>query len=88
MLKKSPTSRLWQFEQIKEEPYFKKFEWNKLISLSLTPPYQIKFKPENLNNANGPYLAYLKGQDVKKWNSGKKKLSVRGAEFEKWVKNF
>ena len=86
MLKKSPTSRLWQFEQIKEEPYFKKFDWNKLISLSLTPPYKLTFKNEK-ENSGIPYLAYLKEQDVKKINN-KKKLSVRGAEFEKWVKNF
>ena len=66
---------------MKEDPYFKTFEWNKLISFSLSPPYKIKFKPENLNNTKGPYLAYLKEQDVKKWNCGKKKLSVRGAEF-------
>ena len=86
MLKKNPTSRLWQFEQIKEEPYFKKFDWNKLISLSLTPPYKLTFKNEK-ENSGIPYLAYLKEQDVKKINN-KKKLSVRGAEFEKWVKNF
>ena len=86
MLKKSPTSRLWQFEQIKEEPYFKKFDWNKLISLSLTPPYKLTFKNEK-ENPSIPYLAYLKEQDVKKINN-KKKLSARGAEFEKWVKNF
>ena len=86
MLKKNPTSRLWQFEQIKEEPYFKKFDWNKLISLSLTPPYKLIFKNEK-ETSSIPYLAYLKDQDVKKINN-KKKLSVRGAEFEKWVKNF
>ena len=86
MLKKNPTSRLWQFEQIKEEPYFKNFDWNKLISLSLTPPYKLTFKNEK-ENSGIPYLAYLKEQDVKKINN-KKKLSVRGAEFEKWVKNF
>ena len=87
MLRKSPTNRLWKLEQIKEEPYFKHFEWNKLISLSLNPPYKLKFKNEKDNNTGIPYLAYLKEQDFKKLNT-KKKLSVRGAEFEKWVKNF
>ena len=83
MLKKS---RLWQFEQIKEEPYFIKFDWNKLISLPLTPPYKLTFKNEK-ENVSIPYLAYLNEQDINKINN-KKKLSVRGTEFEKGVKNF
>ena len=87
MLIKNPTTRLWKLEQIKEEPYFKQFEWNKLISLSLNPPYMLKFKKEKENLACNPYLAYLKEQDFRKINF-KKKLSARGVEFEKWFKNF
>ena len=34
MLKKNPTNRLWKFKQIKQDPYFSDFDWNKLISLS------------------------------------------------------
>jgi serine/threonine protein kinase len=87
MLRKAPTSRLWKFEQIKNDAYFKGFEWNKLISLSLVPPYKIKFKEEKDKGNSIPYLAYLKGKDVKKIKKGKK-LSKRGEEFEKWYKNF
>ena len=85
MLKKNPTSRLWKVQQIKEEPYFKNFNWNKLISLSIPPPYKIKFKKEK-EVISTNYLAYLKDHDVKQYT--KKKLSARQIEFEKWLKNF
>ena len=87
MLRKSPTNRLWKFQHIKQDPYFKGFDWNKLISLSLTPPYKIKFKDKDDKGQSIPYLAYIKGKDVKKIKKGKK-LSARGAEFEKWFNNF
>jgi cGMP-dependent protein kinase len=85
MLKKNPTSRLWKVQQIKEETYFKTFNWNKLISLSIPPPYKIKFKKEKEVQSTN-YLAYLKEHDVKQYT--KKKLSARQIEFEKWLKNF
>ena len=85
MLKKNPTSRLWKVQQIKEEPYFKNFNWNKLISLSIPPPYKIKFKKEK-EVISTNYLAYLKDHEVKQYT--KKKLSARQIEFEKWLKNF
>ena len=87
MLKKCPTNRLWKFEQIKEEPYFKDFNWNQLISLSLPPPYKIKFKDEKENNNSIiPYLSYLKSKPINK--TSKKKKSNRQINFEKWLKNF
>ena len=86
MLKKNPTNRLWKFEQIKEDPYFKDFGWKKLISLSYPPPYMIKMKEEKENNASIPYLSYLQSKQVKK--PSKKKKSSRQLKFEKWLKNF
>ena len=86
MLKKNPTQRLWKFEQIKEDPYFKDFDWNKLISLSYPPPYMIKMKEEKENNAPIPYLSYLQSKQVKRGE--KKKKSNRQIKFEKWLKNF
>ena len=87
MLRKSPTNRLWKFKQIKEDPYFKDFDWNKLISLSYPPPYKLKMKEENERNSQSiPYLSFLQSKDVKR--GGKKKKSNRQIKFEKWLKNF
>ena len=87
MLRKSPTNRLWKFKQIKEDPYFKDFDWNKLISLSYPPPYKIKMKEEkDTGGQTIPYLSYLASKDVKR--GGKKKKSNRQIKFEKWLKNF
>ena len=86
MLKKSPTSRLWKFQQIKSDPFFEDFDWKKLISLSYPPPYMIKFKDEKENNASIPYLSYLQSKQNK--NRPKKKKSNRQLKFEKWLKNF
>ena len=86
MLKKNPTQRLWKFEQIKEDPYFKDFEWNKLISLSYPPPYMIKMKEDKEITSAMPYLSYLQSKQAKR--GVKKKKSNRQLKFEKWLKNF
>jgi cGMP-dependent protein kinase len=87
MLKKSPTNRLWKFEQIKENPYFKDFDWEKLMSFSLKPPYIVKIDEKNDNEQKTiPYLSYLKTQIGK--TPAKKNASSRQIQFEKWVKNF
>lgn len=87
MLKKSPTSRLWKLKQIKEEPYFQGFEWNKLISLAIDPPYKIKLKEEKEDvNQAIPYISYLKLQD--KGRKKNRNPSSRQLEFDKWLKNF
>ena len=88
MLRKSPTNRLWKFKQIKEDPYFRDFEWNKLISLSYPPPYKLKMKEEKESSGQQsiPYLSYLQSKQVKR--GGKKKKSNRQIKFEKWLKNF
>jgi len=87
MLKKSPTSRLWKFDQIKENPYFKDFDWEKLMSFSLAPPYIVKTEDKNDGEQKTiPYLSYLKTQIGK--TPAKKNASSRQIQFEKWVKNF
>jgi cGMP-dependent protein kinase len=86
MLKKNPTQRLWKFEQIKEDPYFRDFDWNKLISLSYPPPYMIKMKEDKEVTSSMPYLSYLQTKQVKR--GAKKKKSNRQIKFEKWLKNF
>jgi cGMP-dependent protein kinase len=88
MLRKNPTDRLWKFKQIKEDPYFKDFDWNKLISLSYPPPYKLKMKEEKKENSGNsiPYLSFLQSKTAKR--GGKKKKSNRQIKFEKWLKNF
>ena len=88
MLRKNPTDRLWKFKQIKEDPYFKDFDWNKLISLSYPPPYKLKMKVEKKENSGNsiPYLSFLQSKTAKR--GGKKKKSNRQIKFEKWLKNF
>ena len=86
MLKKSPTSRLWKFEQIKENSYFKDFDWEKLMSLSISPPYTIKIDNKDETEQKPlPYLSYLKTHVGK--TPMKKNASSRQIKFEKWVKN-
>ena len=87
MLKKNPANRLWKFQQIKNDPFFSDFDWNKLISLSYPPPYMIKFKEEKKDNNGGmPYLSYLQSKKGK--TKPKNKKSNRQLKFEKWLKNF
>ena len=86
MLKKNPAQRLWKFEQIKSDPYFSDFDWNKLISLSYPPPYMIKMKPDKEVSSVTPYMTFLQNKQAKR--SDKKKKSNRQIKFEKWLKNF
>ena len=86
MLKKNPAQRLWKFEQIKSDPYFSDFDWNKLISLSYPPPYMIKMKPDKEGGSVIPYMSFLQSKQVKR--ADKKKKSNRQIKFEKWLKNF
>ena len=86
MLKKNPTQRLWKFEQIKSDPYFSDFDWNKLISLSYPPPYMIKMKPDKESSSVIPYMSFLQSKQVKRVD--KKRKSNRQIKFEKWLKNF
>ena len=86
MLKKNPAQRLWKFEQIKSDPYFSDFDWNKLISLSYEPPYMIKMKPDKEVTSVTPYISFLQSKQVKK--NDKRKKSNRQIKFEKWLKNF
>ena len=87
MLKKNPTSRLYKLQQIKEQPYWREFNWNKLISLGIDPPYKIKMKKEKEDTSQMmPYLTYIKGKQHKK--QSKTRPSLRQLEFEKWLKDF
>ena len=86
MLKKNPALRLWKFENIKSDPYFSDFNWDKLISSSYPPPYMIKMKPDQEKSGVVPYMNFLQTKYVKR--DDKKKKSSRQIKFEKWLKKF
>ena len=86
MLKKNPALRLWKFENIKSDPYFKDFDWDKLRSLSYPPPYMIKMKPDQEKSGVVPYMNFLQTKYVKR--DDKKKKGSRQIKFEKWLKKF
>lgn len=90
MLKKYPLNRLWKFNQIKQDPWFKDFDWNRLISFSLSPAYKPQFDQLNIpSNLKGtPYLTYLKTKTPNE--SGQNNISQQKNQtnFAKWVNNF
>ena len=92
MLRKNPLQRLWKVQQIKCSEYFSNFEWNKLISLSMDPPYKLKMKNTNMDKGNSSdrvsYLSYLKTITKDEEMFRNRKQSVRGEEFEKWYNKF
>lgn len=91
MLQKSPLTRLWKFNQIKQDPWFSKFDWDGLISFSLPPAYKTSVdKASNPQNIKGvPYLTYIKSKTINDSrfinpNSQQKRVS----DFDHWVMNF
>ena len=86
MLTKSPTSRLWKLEKIKEEAFFKGFLWNDLLALSMTPPYILELQKENYGDKTLPYLTILANKGGRL--DPKRRVSIRQMEFDKWLKNF
>jgi serine/threonine protein kinase len=87
MLVKETSKRLYQYQKIREHPYFKDFEWDKLLSLELPGPYTYKLHNViNKNKKPKPYLDYLKGLNRRPYF--KKMVSNRQIRFQKWYDNF
>jgi cGMP-dependent protein kinase len=88
MLTKNPLSRLWKLNNIKEDSYFDKFNWNQLMCLSLEPPYQLKLPKEHFpSRQNKPYSSVLK-ERIKEEEKPSNQRRASVIEFEKWLKNF
>ena len=87
LLIKDPNRRLSQYQKVKTHPYFKGFDWEKLVSLTMKAPYTFKLK-DKIPSGNDavPYLDYLHG--FGKQTIYKRKQSVRQKKFNKWLKNF
>ena len=88
MLKKDPNKRLCEFEAIKVHPYFRDFDWEKLISFELEPPYLLgtEIKPSDVMRKPVPYLSYLKHNSNKP--AFKRLDTKRENNFKKWLNNF
>ena len=87
LLIKDPNKRLCQYSKIRNHPFFKDFDWEKLISLTMQAPHRFKLNDIKVNCTNPePYLTYLKGLGKQPYN--KMKQSIRQIKFKKWLKDF
>ena len=87
LLIKDPNKRLCQYSKIRNHAFFKDFDWDKLISLTMPAPHKFKLNDINVNCSNPePYLTYLKGLGKQPYN--KMKQSIRQIKFKKWLKDF
>ena len=90
MLNKNPLSRLYKLQKIKQHPYFLKFNWEGLISMSIEVPFTPKMAKEDYTDTV-PFLTHMK--TVKEWVPSKEtnrsqidEKTLR--EYEKWHQNF
>ena len=92
MLAKEQNKRLYKLEDIKKHPYFKDFDWEKLVTFSLEAPYLLKLNNDYQKQQNTiPYLTYLNSEANKKNNNplAYKRLNTkRENNFKKWLNNF
>ena len=91
MLLKEQNKRLYKLEDIKKHPYFKDFDWEKLVTFSLEAPYLLKIDDDYQTiQTTIPYLTYLKNESNKKGkNQAFKRLnSKRENNFKAWLNNF
>ena len=87
MLVKDPRKRLDKYSNIKEHPFFRDFDWERLVSLDLPAPYTFRLgMMKDLNKSSQPYLAYLKTLNKKPYY--KKIKSMRQIKFQKWLDDF
>ena len=91
MLAKEQNKRLYKLEDIKKHPYFKDFDWEKLVTFSLEAPYLLKLNDDYQKQQNTiPYLTYLKNESNKKGNNiaSKRLTTKRETNFKSWLNNF
>ena len=91
MLAKEQNKRLYKLEDIKKHPYFKDFDWEKLVTFSLEAPYLLKLNNDYQKQQNTiPYLTYLKNESNKKGNNlpSKRLTTKRETNFKSWLNNF
>ena len=81
-----PNKRLTQYSKIRDHPYFKGFDWQKLDSLELRAPYNFKLNKKINMTKTKPYLDYLTGLGRKPYF--KKLASIRQLKFQEWYDNF
>ena len=60
MLMKNPVNRLYRYDLIKNNVWFKNYDWENLENMFLTPIYIPALKKFNCGKTNIPYIEYLK----------------------------
>lgn len=88
MLTKNPMSRFSKLSQIQSHIWFKKFNWEELASLNITPPYIPQIKNTEIKKGP-PFVKYIK-QNSTEWEPNKELvLDERDkAIFQKWHEQF
>lgn len=89
MLNKINGSRYCKFDQISSHPWFKRFNWNDLISLDMKPSYFPKIENKNSNdNDIRSYLDYV--NSLEEWTPNEKVTISAEDEryFSDWFKKF
>ena len=89
MLNKINGNRYCKFEQISSHPWFKRFNWNDLISLDMKPGYIPKIENVKVNEKDiQPYLNVVNA--LKEWKESEKVIvtPLNERDFIEWFKNF
>lgn len=90
MLVKNALSRLSKFSAIKSSPYFSDFNFENLLSLSITPPYFPEVDTsKNKSDKLVTFIYYMKtGLTEYKLPDNFKPNKSKTKEYDDWYKNF
>lgn len=101
MLDKNPSNRLSNFHSIKNQAWFKDFNWDELSNLNLKAPYipilpesqfdfdeQCKPKFSVINNEFREYVDYIKENNKNYDDVGDEITQQQKDEYMKWYNKF
>jgi hypothetical protein len=89
MLDKNLETRYSKFEQIAGHIYFKGFNWNELISLSMEPAYIPKIPNIEYKYDPKPFVEYTKTlEDWEPPEGMKDPERLSRIRFNEWIKEF
>jgi cGMP-dependent protein kinase len=92
LLNKNQVTRLSKISLIKSHKWLKDYDWNKLFSMEMQPPYVPKIKIKDEEYTKIPYLMYLKNTEKEKEKEkDKEKMSVDKKlqkQYDDWFKKF
>ena len=95
ILNKHPRERLCNFEQIKAHSFFFEFNWDELVDMKMTPPFEptVKFDIEEcLNNKKQKYVDMIKQLEMESFSTSTLKdistSNINNPENNEWAKDF